>query len=315
MLGTINVCLLCGGAYYLHTQLIPANLPPVLPTLSFPPAATDTIITGATRLPTETPILSPTFTSLPGATETSALPMPAPTLTARPPETILIGHSVAGRPIEVFRFGSGPQGRMIVAGIHGGNEYNTIRLAQELIQHLSEHPEAIPANISIFILPALNPDGEARVHNIFGRANEHGVDLNHNWPVDWHTNWSRKGCWRYLYLSGGTGPASEPETQALLNFLLTQRLDALISYHSAAAGIYPGGAPPDPGSVRLAKALAGVSGYAYPPVPTGCSMTGSMADWVVSQGITAVDIELTDHTRTDFEQNLAILSVLVNWQP
>ena len=43
----------------------------------------------------------------------------------------VIGTSVAGRPLEVFQFGNGPEEKMIVAGIHGGYEWNTIVLADE----------------------------------------------------------------------------------------------------------------------------------------------------------------------------------------
>jgi hypothetical protein len=140
------------------------------------------------------------------------------------------------------------------------------------------------------------------------------VDLNHNFPVSWQADWDRNGCWRYLQLNGGAYPASEPESIALMNFLLTHQVDAMISYHSAALGIFPGGDPPDPTSQRLAKAIAAVSTYPYPPIDTGCEMTGSLADWAVSQNIAALDVELTNHTDLDFQQNLAVLEVFLNWR-
>ena len=40
---------------------------------------------------------------------------------------------------------------------------------------------------------------------------------------------------------GGAYANSEPETQALANFLSEHRIDALINYHSAALGIFPAG--------------------------------------------------------------------------
>lgn len=96
----------------------------------------------------------------------------------------IIGFSVGGRPLEVYQFGSGPSERLVVAGIHGGNEWNTIALANELIAHLQSHPEIIPADITLYILRDLNPDGEARGHGPEGRTNDHGVDLNRNWPAN-----------------------------------------------------------------------------------------------------------------------------------
>lgn len=234
-----------------------------------------------------------------------------------PPSTegpIIIGHSVAGRPLEVYRFGSGPTERMIVAGIHGGYEWNTIALADELITHLSQHPELVPPDKTLYLLRALNPDGEARAHGVEGRANENGVDLNRNWPVNWQYDWPRAGCWVYRSITAGWRPASEAETAALMDFLLHHRIDALISYHSAVLGIFPGGRPPDAASVSLAKAVARVSNYPYPPIDTGCEMTGMFADWASANGIAAIDLELTDHQHTDFEQNLTILSVFLNWK-
>jgi hypothetical protein len=89
----------------------------------------------------------------------------------------VIGYSVSGRPIEVYIFGNGESQRMIVAGIHGGYEWNTIALADELITHIYENPEIIPSDVTLYILRNLNPDGDARDHGYDGRVNDHGVDL------------------------------------------------------------------------------------------------------------------------------------------
>ena len=329
ILAVLNLCLLSGGVYYvLHSQQstqayfpseagaldfksgqqdwqsIPStDLLPVTPSITPPPILT------ATPSPSPSLTLTPTPTNTPTVTSS-----PSPTPTATPTNYSIIGHSIQGRPLEVYRFGEGLVERMIVAGIHGGNEYNTIQLADLLIRYLSAHPETIPDNDTLHILRSLNPDGAARAHNMYGRANDHGVDLNHNWPVNWEKDWDRDGCWRYLYLNGGVSPASEPETIALMNFILTHHVDALISYHSAALGIFPGGEPPDPDSVSLAEAVAKVSYYPYPAIETGCEYTGSLPDWAVSKGIAALDVELTNHKDTDFIQNLAILSVFLNWK-
>ena len=228
---------------------------------------------------------------------------------------MVIGYSVAGRELVVYRFGTGPIIRMIVAGIHGGNEWNTIALANELIAHLRQHPELIPEQISLYILPSLNPDGEARGHNVDGRVNDNGVDLNRNWDAFWQADWPRAGCWIWRPVTGGAYPGSEPETHTLMNFLLSHEVSALISYHSAAMGVYAGGLPPDPTSVRLAEALSAVSTYQYPPIDTGCQFTGTLSDWCVLQGFPAVDIELTNFRDTDFEINLKVLSAFLAWQP
>ncbi len=161
----------------------------------------------------------------------------------------------------------------------------------------------------------LNPDGEARSHAKYGRLNSNGVDLNRNFPFNWQADWDRVGCWNYLPTSGGSTAGSEPETRSLINFIESHNIEALISYHSAALGIFPGGDPWEANSVRFAKAIAGVSSYPFPPIDTGCKYTGTLADYAVSRGSAAVDLELTDHYDTDFATNLNILQILLTWQP
>jgi predicted deacylase len=225
-----------------------------------------------------------------------------------------IGYSVSGRPIEVYIFGRGEREKMIVAGIHGGYEWNTIALADELIQHIFDNPEIIPGDVTLYILRNLNPDGDARDHGIDGRVNDHGVDLNRNFPANWKKTWDRNGCWDLTETTGGTGPGSEPETRAVMYFLQSHNVETLISYHSAALGVFPGGEPWEADSKKLAKALAKATGYPYPPIDTGCIYTGTLADYAVELGITAVDMELSTHKYTDFEENLKALEVLVNWR-
>ncbi len=260
-------------------------------------------------LPTVTP--NPRGTHIVVTTPTAFEYVPS-TLQAPPP--MVIGYSVMGRPLEVYKFGHGASERLIVAGIHGGYEWNTIALADELIEELYVHPELVPADVTLYILRALNPDGEARAHDRTGRVNENGVDLNHNFPYHWKEEWDREGCWNYLATTGGVGPASEPETTALINFISLHNFDALISYHSAALGIFAGGMPPFAPSDDLAQSIANKSPYAYPPVNTGCDYSGNLTDWASSvEGIPSVDIELSNHTDTDFGANLRILSVFLSW--
>lgn len=230
------------------------------------------------------------------------------------PQVATIGWSVEGRPIDVIRFGQGPTARLIVAGIHGGSEANTTALAQELIDYLALHPETMPPDITLYVLPQLNPDGAARATGRDGRTNARGVDLNRNWPALWVPEWNRSGCWDLVPTTAGSGPASEPETLSLIQFIAAAEVDALISYHSAALGIFPGGQPAESRSVALAEALAAVSDYPYPPVDTGCIFTGQLIDWAANNGIAAVDIELHNHRDTDLEINPEILRAFLSWQ-
>ncbi len=274
------------------------------PTLTFTPSLTYTPLPTDTPVPSETP--SPTITLTPTVTNT---PIP---FSEGP---IVIGYSVEERLLEVYRFGTGSSERLIVAGMHGGSEYNTIQLADELITHINGHPEVIPADITLFILRNLNPDGEARAHDFTGRANANNVDLNRNWDANWQKTWPRQNCWTYTYVTAGSAPGSEPETQALAGFILGHTFEAIINYHSAALGIFPGGLPPEESTLRLAEAVAAVTTYPYPPINIGCVYTGGFTDWADEHGIPALDVELTNHTDTDFEMNLRVLDVLVTWKP
>jgi predicted deacylase len=240
---------------------------------------------------------------------------PTPFVLANGTRPAVIGFSVSGRPIEVYTFGQGEKQRMIVAGIHGGYEWNTIALADELIRHIAAEPELVPGDVTLYILRNLNPDGDARDHGIEGRVNDHGVDLNRNFPVNWEAEWDRDGCWDYGPTSGGPAAASEPETRALISFLRLHTIEILISYHSAALGIFPGGEPWDEDSIRLAEDLDRITTYPFPPIDTGCRYTGTLADYAVSLGAVSVDMELRNHRDTDFEMNLNVLDLLLNWEP
>ena len=224
-----------------------------------------------------------------------------------------IGYSLEGKPLRVYIFGRGEHERMIVADIHGGDEWNTLTFANQLIQYLNAHPTVVPDDITLYILPTLNPDGEARAHDKYGRLNSNGVDLNRNFPVNWQADWDRASCWNYLPSSGGSGPGSEVETKALMNFIEGHKIEALISYHSSALGIFPGGSPWNENSVQLAKSIAQVSNYRFPPLDIGCKYSGTLPDYAVSQGIAAVDLELTNHIETDFDMNLKVLDVLLSF--
>ncbi len=298
-----------GGILLVVVVYLSSNPVPDLEPTSAPfamPVSTQTGFPTLYYLPTVTP--NPRSTLI-------VVESPTPFLLANGMRPGVIGFSVSGRPIEVYTFGQGEKQRMLVAGIHGGYEWNTIALADQLLTEIAAHPEIIPSDVTLYILRNLNPDGDARDHGIDGRVNDHGVDLNRNFPENWREEWDRDGCWDYGPSSGGPAPASEPETRALITFLATHRVEVLISYHSAALGIFPGGEPWDKDSIALAEELDNVTTYPFPPIETGCNFTGTLADYAVSRGTAAVDMELTNHRDTDFEMNLSVLEVFLNWQP
>jgi hypothetical protein len=286
---------------------------------------TPEVIMTAIPSPSETPVPTTPVSPITTPTPEPDTPTPTETLILPPTSTptfatfyegpIVIGYSVEGRPIEVYRFGRGPNAYIVVAGIHGGYEMNTVALADEIIQYLAVRPSLIPDESTLYILRVLNPDGLEFPNQKEGRANFHGVDLNRNYPVLWQETWPKTGCWDLLDLHGGAYPASEPETIALMAFILEHPIVALVSYHAAAPGIYPAGKPPHDDSDDLARYLSKASGYPYPAFDPGCKMTGSLVDWVAATGAAAVDVELSNHWGTDFDINLKLIMELVTWEP
>lgn len=270
-------------------------------------AAAPQLVVTATSEMLPTVSASPTIPVIPTAT-----PLPTATIPANGVVQI-IGSSVEGRPLEVYQFGNGEHVLMIVAGIHGGYEYNTVALADGLIENLKSGGTLVPADVTLYILRNLNPDGYAAQLGPDGRANANGVDLNRNWDADWHESWYGTDCWNKRYLTAGTEPMSEPEVQALAGFMLEKHAEALISYHSAGLGIFPGGWWKHQPSLDLAAQLALDSPYLYPPYDADCEYTGQFVDWAASNGIAAVDIELTNHTDTDLGINLYILVDFLDW--
>ena len=277
-----------------NNPIIPANTPP--PTLTMAP--TRYFLPSVTPNPLSTQVLEQTAT---------------PFYLVNGPKPIIIGFSAGGMPLEVYRFGQGEKQDMIISGIHGGYEWNTIALADQLITYINENPDVIPSDVTLYILRDMNPDGDARSHDELGRVNANGVDLNRNFPVGWSASWDRSGCYDLTPTTSGTGPGSEPETRLVMNFIAAHKIQALINYHSAALGIFPGGTPWDKASTKLAQALAAVTTYPFPPLNTGCVYSGTLPDYAVSVGAAAVDMELTNHKDTDFSMNLSALNVLVNF--
>src|SRR5690606_33536768 len=143
-----------------------------------------------------------------------------------------IGSSVEGRPLVARSFGSGSRVIMLVGGMHGGYEANTVALIDALIAHFEANPTDVLPGVRLLLIPAANPDGLPRGRTPEGRFNSNGVDLNRNWGCDW----SDTAVWRDQPVNPGPFPLSEPETTALANSIRQWRPAAVVFYHSAAGG-------------------------------------------------------------------------------
>jgi len=282
-------------------------------------APAEFVYSGRTPRPTNTPAPTsfylPTVTPNPLATAIEDYATPTPFVFAGDAGSVVVGFSVEGRPIRAYAFGQGENQYLIVAGIHGGYESNTVDLANQLILYVSQNPDVIPASDTLYFIPDMNPDAVARGRNADARVNANGVDLNRNFPSNnWAADWDHTLCWNDRPTTGGTYGGSEPETRAIMNFVGAHRIQAMISYHSAGLGVFPGGIPWQAASIDLAATLASQTGYPYPPIDIGCTYTGTLADWAVEHGVgAAVDMELSDHQDAAFGSNLRALKALLGF--
>ncbi len=279
--------------------LLPATLPPrpvaALPTARITPAAPPGAVSAP--LATLTPLVDPRpFTA---AAQAAALPA----------GWFEVGRSVEGRAITARRFGAGPRALLLVGGIHGGWEANTVTLIEELIAHFEANPADVLPGMALVLLPAANPDGLARGRSAEGRFNANGVDLNRNWGC----NWSAQAVWRDQPVSAGPRPFSEPETQALAALVRQLQPAAVLFYHSAASGVFAGRCNGDHGSALLAQVLGEAAGYSYGQPFSAYRVTGTAPSWVDGQGIPAADVELQSSSDSEFARNLAGVMALQRW--
>jgi len=239
--------------------------------------------------------------------------LPVPTATPEPSfsESFVFGESFGGRPLVAHRLGNGPIGRALIGGIHGGYEWNTTTLMSDTLDYLLAAPNLIPEALTLYVVPLANPDGAAAGTDAGnGRMNGNGVDLNRNWDYEWQpeaTHGTRP-------VDAGALPFSEPETIALRDFILDHNIEAVLFYHSAGSVVFSGAGRETSRTVALAKWMAEQTGYRYAPegVPSQIT-TGDAIDWLTTQGIDAVEIELSTHEDLDWENNLRGVLGFLRW--
>ncbi|MBV9597888.1 MAG: hypothetical protein JOZ87_13585 [Chloroflexi bacterium] len=280
--------------------------------------------------PTPTPTPTPTLTpARPTATPTP-VPTSKPTLTPTPPTlsptpvpttptsalapaatpsaegivgTQVIGYSAQGRALTVYQLGAGSRSILVVGGIDGGTESNTTALVDQLLVQLPAAPDLLHAGFVLLLLPAINPDGLATGTRMLAD----GVDANRNWPTgDWTTDTYVAGP-TLIRGGGGPYPWSEPETQALAAYVERVQPRLIVSYHSAAALVMAG---PAARTLGLDRLYASITGYAFGDW-VAYPVTGDFAQWTEDQGIPTVEVELPDHTTTDFDANFSAFHALI----
>ena len=145
------------------------------------------------------------------------------------------GRSVNNTPILIKEYPPLPPRRplgrvLLLGGIHG-DEYSSVTISFKWMHILDQYHSGL---FHWHVVPLLNPDGLLRPHS--QRMNEHGVDLNRNFPTpDWQkkstdywVNHTHRNPRRYP----GPEPLSEPESRWLSKEIETFKPDVIVSIHA-----------------------------------------------------------------------------------
>ena len=240
----------------------------------------------------------------------------------------VIGTSVEGRNIEAYTYGNGETHLAFIGGIHGGYEWNSVILAYKFIDYLGLNPGVVPVNLAVTVIPSANPDGVYRVVGKVGRFtttdvatnqqilassrfNTHDVDLNRNFDC----KWKPQSMWRSKQVSAGRAPFSEPEALAIKNFVLENKPDAVISWHSQSGFVYASKCENGilPETLNIMDIYSRGSGYPADKSFDSYEITGDLDGWLASIGIPAITVELKTHETIEWEENLAGIKALFEY--
>lgn len=235
-------------------------------------------------------------------------------------EVDVIGESVLGKKLYVLKLGKGPD-EVFYNATHHGLEWITsptlMKWTEEFLKNYTDgtsmkgyDPKTLWNESTIYIMPMVNPDGVDLVLNGLSRdnpyyndlikwnngstdfsqnwqANIRGVDLNHNYPAKWETSKRLEeemgitgpGPTRY----GGEFPLSEPETQAVVDFVKDHDFRLVLAYHTQGEVIYwqfENMQPPE--AKTIGDMFADVSGYRLDSI-SGIGSYAGMKDWFIQE--------------------------------
>ena len=231
-----------------------------------------------------------------------------------------IGQSVLGRPLRYIKFGKGSKEVFYSASFHA-NEWINSPLLMKFLEILSKayvnnlSVFGYPAkylfnNVSLYIIPMVNPDGVDLVTGNFPtsseilqntmrisknypqipypngwKANIVGTDLNLQFPAGWEQAKQIKYSQGFTSPAPrdfvGTGPLTAPEAIAIYNFTISHNFKLAISYHTQGKIIYWQFQNYTPEESRnIVRAFSEVSGYSPEDTPYDSSFAG-YKDWFI----------------------------------
>lgn len=241
----------------------------------------------------------------------------------------VIGTSVGGNAITAYHFGEGEKELLFVGGIHGGYAWNTVSVAQGLVDYLRVSPEMVPEGVKVTVVPVLNPDGLAKVTAttegtflvtdvsasssvlVDGRFNGNNVDLNRNFDCDWQEN----AKWQSKNVSGGTAAFSEPESMAIKAYVESNNPTAVVVWYAAAGGVYASSCHNGVSAETTALTEMFAKASKYPAYKSFdfYATTGDMVNWLAKKNIPAISVLLTNHTDVEWSKNKAGIDAMLSY--
>jgi carboxypeptidase T len=236
-----------------------------------------------------------------------------------------VGYSIEGRELNVIKISDNvsideAEPNIFIIGCHHAREWISVEVpllfAQYLLGHYQDNPEVRRAvnGSQVYILPIQNPDGlEFSIHTYrMWRKNRRyngnlgwGVDTNRNYGYMWGYDDEGSSPDPYSEVYRGSAPFSEPETQAVRQFLLAHPPAGTISYHNySQLIIFPWGYTYDPApdagemdqiAAEMSNLVYQVNGriYMYGAANMLYLTNGDTTDWVYGTfGTPAFTIEL-----------------------
>lgn len=240
----------------------------------------------------------------------------------------VLGKSVEGRDITAFNYGTGEKNILFIGGIHGGYSWNTTLTAYELMAYLRANPDVIPKNITVTVVPVMNPDGLSKVVpninkfnasvvdasttlQVAGRFNANKVDLSRNFDCQWQAD----AKWVNKTVSGGSSAFSEPESLAIKNFIEATKPSAVVVWYSSAGGVYASscGGEVSPETLAITDLYAKAAGYTSNKTFDYYETSGDLPNWLAKINIPSISVLLTDHVGTDWNKNQKAVTALLEY--
>ncbi|HYE95105.1 MAG TPA: M14 family zinc carboxypeptidase [Rubricoccaceae bacterium] len=230
-----------------------------------------------------------------------------------------IGNSIQGRPIWLVELSDNPgvdegEPEVLYTALHHAREPQGLATVLYFLWHLLENygtdPEAthLLNDRRLFVVPILNPDGyiynQTTSPNGGGMwrknrrpvpPNFHGVDLNRNYGYEWGHDESGSSSYPGDETYRGASAFSEPETQAIRDFMEGGRhIRLAFNYHTYSDLLlfpwgytYPDQTPDHAAFDRYARAMTEVNGYVYGPgFSTIYPTNGDADDWMYGEQTT-----------------------------